>query len=981
MPNHRDSGLQTRRGFALVITVLMLALLVLTLVTLALLVRVETSMAQNHLRQSQAQQNAMFGLRRAIGELQRHAGNDQSIPAPAGVDPLTPLDGTRYWTGVWERGATEPIWLVSGNEDGGTGFAPTATGAATIELVGEHSAGAAVAEHVEVPLIDIESSPGELSGRYGWWVGDEGVKARINISDPFEGSPAGSPEFFWRHLAPQRVGTEHVARSVDTGANEDFWFNRAIPDQAAIGRALVPNQSAFTEPTGPDHLALANRFHDVTGFSRGLLTNPVAGGLKQDLTPLVSFFPVGSAQEADFQAYLSLVNSPISPSESPTFNLIRSWAELGRNSNGLNAVVPPRIYDPATHIHGIQPVLVRAHLFLGASYTDVAEPGNDPLRIHMMPVFVLWNPTNISLAPAEYQLEAELPSGCSIGFLAGEGTTFVTNETFAVPTFFRFRVENLEFKPGECRVLSLSAENSWVEYSSSTSYLLSPQFNQQHALYVDHPDSTVTFSGGSPIVGLNFSRPTGSRVSFNAAFGGGAGAVLIQDIPDAAAINNLSRNAVAIAASTVTVPPPILYYSAMIAHGWTLSRANTSSWATINYGSLAIANWVGTTTDDPSEPTRQRTFTGPSWRRTQGGRTTIALLDQPRRDSPILSLGRIAQMKTGGDPSVPASLVWAPRRFFDAYPSIHRLNTTIAESLWDRYFFSGIPLGLAPADLDDPDFRLPNSRMRVYRPSGASPPVNELVYEATGDDPITRSAAHLIVDGAFNVNSQSVDAWRAVLASYAGVPVINNDTGLTETGGSLASAVSFPLGGQFIKTTGNQSAQEAPWRGYRRLTSGEVNVLANSIVAEVASRHASLGRPFRTMMEFVDSGVLSDAINAAGLNSTLAGSLAGPPTALNVPGWISHWDLLAALDPILTVRSDTFRIRAYGEAVNPIRTNDDGTPLVEGRAWCEAIVQRLPEYVDQTANPNAWEPATGRNLTYGRRFRVVHFRWLTPRDI
>lgn len=135
------------------------------------------------------------------------------------------------------------------------------------------------------------------------------------------------------------------------------------------------------------------------------------------------------------------------------------------------------------------------------------------------------------------------------------------------------------------------------------------------------------------------------------------------------------------------------------------------------------------------------------------------------------------------------------------------------------------------------------------------------------------------------------------------------------------------------------------------------------------------------MMEFVDSGVLSDAINAAALNSTLAGSLAGPPTALNIPGWISHWDLLAALDPILAVRSDTFRIRAYGEAVNPIRTNSDGTPLVEGRAWCEAILQRFPEYMDQSVNPHAWEPATGRNLTYGRRFRVVHFRWLTPLDI
>ena len=55
---------------------------------------------------------------------------------------------------------------------------------------------------------------------------------------------------------------------------------------------------------------------------------------------------------------------------------------------------------------------------------------------------------------------------------------------------------------------------------------------------------------------------------------------------------------------------------------------------------------------------------------------------------------------------------------------------------------------------------------------------------------------------------------------------------------------------------------------------------------------------------------------------------------------------MTALAPVLFPRSDTFVIRSYGEAVNP------ATGAAEGRAWCEATVQRVPDYFDAS-------PATG----------------------
>ena len=86
-------------------------------------------------------------------------------------------------------------------------------------------------------------------------------------------------------------------------------------------------------------------------------------------------------------------------------------------------------------------------------------------------------------------------------------------------------------------------------------------------------------------------------------------------------------------------------------------------------------------------------------------------------------------------------------------------------------------------------------------------------------------------------------------------------------------------------------------------------------------------------------------------------------------------DLMAKLGSLLTVRSDTFIVRAYGEANNPLT----GDP--EAQSWCEAIVQRVPYPVDpvsgNTDDPNYWDSDSG----FGRRFKIIHFRWLNQNEI
>jgi hypothetical protein len=109
---------------------------------------------------------------------------------------------------------------------------------------------------------------------------------------------------------------------------------------------------------------------------------------------------------------------------------------------------------------------------------------------------------------------------------------------------------------------------------------------------------------------------------------------------------------------------------------------------------------------------------------------------------------------------------------------------------------------------------------------------------------------------------------------------------------------------------------------------------------------------------------------------------------LGAPGNLLQSDLLQSLGSALTSRSDTFTLRCYADASQP-----DGQA---GFAWLEAVVQRVPEFIDPTNAPETGNsaprplpvtgvagtsPALSTNLTpvnqlLGRRFKVVSMRWL-----
>jgi hypothetical protein len=93
------------------------------------------------------------------------------------------------------------------------------------------------------------------------------------------------------------------------------------------------------------------------------------------------------------------------------------------------------------------------------------------------------------------------------------------------------------------------------------------------------------------------------------------------------------------------------------------------------------------------------------------------------------------------------------------------------------------------------------------------------------------------------------------------------------------------------------------------------------------------------------------------------------------PSIVKQGDILTPIAPILSVRSDSFIIRAYGESID-----SNGNTLAQ--AWCEAVVERDREYVDNADEVNTLPASLSpTNQNFGRRFNIILFRWLNPNEI
>lgn len=428
----------------------------------------------------------------------------------------------------------------------------------------------------------------------------------------------------------------------------------------------------------------------------------------------------------------------------------------------------------------------------------------------------------------------------------------------------------------------------------------------------------------------------------------------------------------------------------------------------------------------------------PGWYQTSGSSGPYKAASAMRRVQYQAGVPGVGIGNSFADPCLPAGDVYFFHRsnipaeggngqlFGDFYD--HGL--LINDALWDTWFCSSVsdaPYGsrklLARDALDN--FLSGKEDLPVARYKKANTPYNDaqVIARLMENDGWKYIAQYLMVDGGFNVNSTSVEAWTAVLQGLAHRKLVTSDGNqlkeverskgkdevlfsrfmLSTTDKSVDS-----LGGYSMRQGSSQfrnsSALLSAWGEVRKLDAESIRKLAEEMVKQVRKRG-----PFLNMSDFINrrletgggelalKGALQAAIDATDINKDFQevtikpqeGNMYKFPEAevgsmyTAAPGYLIQSDVLAALGNVLTVRDDTFTVRAYGCVRSPRNA-------ILAQAWCEAVVQRTMDYVDPSNNPSDSEfkpdGSKGKGLSdankvMGRQFRVVSFKWLDLWDI
>ena len=206
-PHTHDS----KRGFALVVTLSLMILLTVIAVGLLTLSSISLRSSTQGAYMAEARANASLALMLAIGDLQKHAGPDMRITATADIldaasSPRSPLTGVwKSWENTDINASGLPVapdysaknmassssspsgrflsWLVSQPSLAAADPAAPpslAVSSATVPLLHTGTLGVASTAVSQVHLVPNKVEHGGSRGGYAWWVGGENSKANLS---------------------------------------------------------------------------------------------------------------------------------------------------------------------------------------------------------------------------------------------------------------------------------------------------------------------------------------------------------------------------------------------------------------------------------------------------------------------------------------------------------------------------------------------------------------------------------------------------------------------------------------------------------------------------------------------------------------------------------------------------------------------------------------------------------------------------------
>lgn len=1171
MKNLHSAKRQSERppgGFALVISLSLMVLLTVLAIGLMSLSAISLRSAGRGEAMATARANARLALNIAIGELQIHAGPDQRVTATAniagtatgdqlgsGAPPLNNTSvnsiskgltavqaGTRHWTGVWRNSnVTNPgveiytktpspthiQWLVSGNEISASPVYNPSSQAMTVSsdgsvsdpkttvlMVGPGTAGGGLANDsdnfVAAPYVEVAAPAGSaLAGRYAWWIGDEGVKARIDMRRTEADSAVSAS------LVAQRRGWETVPVLSSYPAP-------GTPDEESLPLAITTAEAAFLG-SGPS--AVRQVFHAATSDSRGVIADVLNGGTRIDLTTLLeaglpSASPVPSIANYPTLAGTIIPRTAARSMRAPKWTALKEFHDLPGLMQGgslvvraatsersnTNNLINSNVANGVTNA-SIAPVVTDLRILMGVRFVPSGEgvKTNPCGKIAIM----IANPYAVPLKweqDLEFHVKNQTPPGnlpSRIWNLGAETAYFNDSSNPGEPAVFNnayFRIPAASLEPGESRAYTHSGGTFRNRTNSKTTVTLGPlagssPTNFNNCLEMDTntvrttlPGMDVRESWQTTLVGLEM-RLAGSS----------SGAGLLRSIDrfdlDNGYFSPNTRNVDISQAKVMKGPIPLMLYSFSLSQpgmnytsimpgGYELGQRGSTLRTFMDFNIRAariykpiasynpppyfmectnsISQLPGTGGDTGGAFTRDIVIPRWGYSPVEGSGRAI-LYDVPERlvslaqlqhadltgDDVSASIGHQPAYAVGnsyatpfvkrqltfqrrfdyeiiGSPN-PSGAINAPRNYYD-------LSYLLNASLWDTYFFSSLN--------GSGSSRTPDNPTLIYHgnpdPAGLTDPL--------------KPAAALLIDGSFNINSTSKEAWKAFLASG------RHFKHQADTGENSSAAFPRSLRQSTSAALPPTGKGEDSYTGFRRLSDDQIDALATEIVRQVRLRG-----PFVSLAHFVNraigdisrqrdltrAGALQVAVDEGGLNINLAGSRSvftgvsgakdavklgeknGAPRAdmdggdssnqlpnadsvpdwavtstdnnfgsvasivadrvmtsnprftneqgyrsTGIPGWLTQADILQVIGSAISARSDTFRIRTCGEAL-------DAEGNLVARAYCEAIVQRVPEYVDPSDAPTerGGSELNSTNAKYGRQFKVVSFRWLSNREI
>ncbi|MBK1833740.1 hypothetical protein [Roseibacillus ishigakijimensis] len=370
--------------------------------------------------------------------------------------------------------------------------------------------------------------------------------------------------------------------------------------------------------------------------------------------------------------------------------------------------------------------------------------------------------------------------------------------------------------------------------------------------------------------------------------------------------------------------------------------------------------------------------------------------------SPLMNTDRVIESndQVSGFPLLDHSVL-ANHALYDGFyfSSVVDHGARTSEDIWSDYVEKGEPLL--------------SQSLKLHLPNGTSRSDAKEVFSEQESERHLLLAEYQMTSAPFNVNSTSREAWKAVLGTLKGSDLVtlwgkSAELARRQANGVPILGMTLPNGEEISQPVDFEQADDErtnEWNGYQELSEQELESLAAEIVQEVRARG-----PFLSLSEFVNrrvegqselsrGGALDSAIRKSGINEKLfidqvpvdirdisdpevypytTPEVATGNPAEGAPSWITQGDVLKLLEPGATVRSDTFVIRTMGEA-------RDNNGNILATVYAEAVVQRFPDYVDSSLRPSDWldslDEAVAINRRFGRKLKMLSFRWLHPSEV